>query len=324
MPHEVLWILVRVFVGYCFANIDVVLESWLADRAEAGERGKLLSIYRLVDLLSLGMGQLLIANATPTEFTLFAFVAILVSIAVIVVSVSVAPTPSPPERVTVRFTYVYKIAPLAIVAAALHGVGSGIYWGFAPVFASGIADDLSMAGIILAATLVGAAAAQYPVGWACDRYDRRILLIFASLLAAVSSGLVATASFYFTDMTVFAMFLFGATTFTIYPIAMTYAFDRSEPENFVEVGAAILVAYGLGAFIGPLLAPAALHFGNHSGAFVLIGVFYFAVFVFALYRKSQTEDVPQEDTVEYIPVPPTTPVTLEIDPRVDDGDHSDA
>lgn len=317
VPDEVFWIIIRFFVGYCFANIDVVLESWLADRAEPQDRGKLLSIYRLIDLFALALGQLMIAQASPTEFTLFAYVAIFVSLAVIVVSASIAPTPTVPEQVKVRFFQMAKRIPLSIVAANLHGVASGIYWGFAPVFAAGISEDRSMTGIILAATLVGAAAAQFPIGIASDKYDRRLLLRIMSFATALACFIVAAASFFLKDATVFTMLLFGATSFCIYPIAITYAFDRTHPSQFVEVGATVLIAYGIGAMLGPLATPLALHFGNHSGAFVLMGAFYLVIFAFALYRERVREAVPEEDTVSHMNIPNTTPVTLDMDPRVE-------
>ncbi|WP_417796558.1 MFS transporter [Terasakiella pusilla] len=316
-PTEALWIVVRLFVGACFANIDVVLESWLADRAPPAERGKLLSFYRLCDLFALAMGQLMIAQASPTEFTLFAYVAILVSIAVIVVSVSVAPTPTLPEQVKVRFFQMAKRIPLSIVAASFHGVASGIYWGFAPIFAAGLSEDRTMTGFILAATLLGAALTQFPIGIASDKYDRRILLRVISMATAISALLVAFTSFFLKDVTIVAMFMYGATSFCIYPIAITYAFDRTQPSEFVEVGATVLIAYGIGAMVGPLLTPLALHFGNHSGAFVLMGVFYLMIFGFALYREKVREPVAAEETVQHMHVPNTTQITLEMDPRVE-------
>ncbi|MBL6863531.1 MAG: MFS transporter [Rhodospirillales bacterium] len=319
VPNEALWVLFRICVGFSFACIDVVMESWLASRSTNEDRGKLLSFYRFIDLFALGVGQFLIASASPTEFILFAFVAIFVSISVIIVSLSVAPTPDPPDNVKVRFLHVLQVSPLAIVVGALHGVASGIYWGFAPVFATGISDNKAMVGSILASTVIGAAIAQFPVGWASDRYDRRILIIWFSLFASITSLLVFGASFKFSEAILPILALFGATAFAIYPIAMTYAFDRAKPEEFFEVGASVLIAFGAGAFVGPLLVPFTLHFGNNSGAFLLIAVIYLLVFGFAIYRASRTDAVPEENAVEFVAMPSTTPVTLEIDPRVEDG-----
>lgn len=316
-PVDYSWMLARFFVGYCFANIDVVLESWLADRAAPEDRGKLLSVYRLIDLMALGMGQTLIAMASPTAFLLFALVAILVSVAVIVVCSSIAPPPSPPDHVQVRILHVCKLNPLAVTAAILHGIASGIYWGFAPIFASKFSTETFATGIILASTLFGAAAAQYPVGWASDKYDRRKLIMALSLAACISSVLVMVFALYLTEAIVFAMFVFGATSFCIYPVAMTYAFDRGKPEDFVEIGASVLVVYGFGALVGPILAPYAMAYGNGAGAFLMIGVVYGLIALFGLYRSTQTPPVPQEEIVDFVAMPTTTPVTLGIDPRVE-------
>lgn len=115
LPQEAMWVLVRVIVGFCFANIDVVFESWLAARAEGRDRGKLLSVYRLVDLAALAVGQILISLAGPTEFTLFAFVAIFVCLAVIVVSASTEAAPSVPQRVRIRPRYIRCSMPSLVI-----------------------------------------------------------------------------------------------------------------------------------------------------------------------------------------------------------------
>ena len=317
IPHEAIWVMMRVFVGFGFASIDVVMESWLAARSEPQDRGKLMSVYRLVALISVGAGQFLIASASPKAFTLFAIVAILVSIAVMIVSASVAPPPAAPENVRIRFWHVYQVSPLAVITAGLHGVAAGIYWGFVPVFASTVTDDVVVTGFMLTATFIGAAMAQIPIGWASDRFDRRILIICVSFAAALSSISVLGTTLMHTGAIAFSLFLFGMTAFSIFPLAITYAFDRASADEFIEVGAAVLIAYGFGAFSGPLLAPFVLREGDMSAIFVIIGIAYLLISGFALYRKTQTDPVSKEEIVEFSPNPETTPVTFEIDPRVD-------
>ncbi len=317
MPNEVLWILFRVMVGLAFATIDLVMESWLAASAENQDRGKLLSIYRLIDLGSLGLGQFLIASASPGEFLLFALVAICVSVTVVIVSASTAPTPPIPQSVSVRFWHVYKVSPLAVIGSLLHGVASGIYWGYAPLIAEDASDSDTAVGVILAATLIGAAMAQFPVGWASDKYDRRKILIWVSGIAVLFSVVIALVSGKHPELMGGLMFFYGATSFCIYPLLITYAFDRANKEEFVEVGAAVLMAYGVGAFAGPLLAPLASFWGEMSLVFLIVGLSYTAVFGFALYRSGQSSPVDEEETVKFVPMPASTQQILDIDPRRD-------
>ncbi|MEK9677703.1 MAG: MFS transporter [Rhodospirillaceae bacterium] len=317
MPNEVLWILFRVMVGLAFATTDLVMESWLAASAENQDRGKLLSIYRLIDLGSLGLGQFLIASASPGEFLLFALVAICVSVTVVIVLASTAPTPPIPQSVSVRFWHVYTVSPLAVIGSLLHGIASGIYWGYAPLIAEDASDSDTAVGVILAATLIGAALAQYPVGWVSDKYDRRKMLIWLSAMAAVFSVIIALLSGKHPELMGVLMFFYGATSFCIYPLVITYAFDRTNKEEFVEVGAAVLMAYGVGAFAGPLLAPLASFWGEMSLVFLIVGLSYTGVFGFALYRSGQSSPVEKEETVKFVPMPASTQQILDIDPRRD-------
>jgi len=202
----------------------------------------------------------------------------------------------------------------------LHGVASGIYWGYGPLIAEDVSESGAAVGTILAATLIGAALAQFPVGWASDKYDRRWLLIYLSGLAAVFSVVIALVSGKHPELMGVLMLFFGATSFCIYPLVITYAFDRAAKEEFVEVGAAILMAYGVGAFAGPLLAPLASYWGEMSLVFLIVGLSYAGLTGFALYRSGQSSPVVEEDTVEFVPMSASTQQILDIDPRRDQAE----
>ena len=77
------WALVRLLTGVCFAGLYVISESWLNDRATNETRGALLSAYMLVTLGSMICGQLLINAGDTQGFDLFIFASVLVSLAVV-------------------------------------------------------------------------------------------------------------------------------------------------------------------------------------------------------------------------------------------------
>ena len=56
------WGALRFVTGFSFAGLTMVLESWINERATNENRGKVLSIYRIVDLGAVTVGNALLAK----------------------------------------------------------------------------------------------------------------------------------------------------------------------------------------------------------------------------------------------------------------------
>ena len=56
-----LWLTLRFCIGWCLAAIYVTTESWLNEHSSNESRGKILSIYVLVTLIGIALGQQLLA-----------------------------------------------------------------------------------------------------------------------------------------------------------------------------------------------------------------------------------------------------------------------
>ena len=63
--HPVAWLLLRLIVGFCFSGIYVVAESWLNHSSGNDTRGQALSLYIMVQMAGIVLGQLLLNVADP-------------------------------------------------------------------------------------------------------------------------------------------------------------------------------------------------------------------------------------------------------------------
>ena len=77
----VLWTIMRLFTGFAYAGMYIVVESWLNDKSTNETRGKLLSIYMIITFVFVGLGQLLLNISDPAKVDLFILVSILLSFA---------------------------------------------------------------------------------------------------------------------------------------------------------------------------------------------------------------------------------------------------
>ena len=65
--NPVFWIVLRVIAGFCMAGLYMIIESWINEGATNERRGRILAVYRVVDLSAGTVGQAMLATADPSE-----------------------------------------------------------------------------------------------------------------------------------------------------------------------------------------------------------------------------------------------------------------
>ena len=153
-----------------------------------------------------------------------------------------------------------------------------------PVYGTGVGLETDQIAWFLAAFVAGGALAQYPVGWLADKYDRRWVLIWMSMAAICSCTLTALTRDLTTTQVLLTAGLFGLTTFPIYSVAAAHAHDFAETSERVELSAALMFHFALGAIAAPLLASWLIDAFGPPAMFVMIAVGHAVLVVFGLVR----------------------------------------
>src|SRR3546814_13092647 len=73
------WVPLRALTGCALASLYMVIESWLNGRATNESRGTVMSIYTVINLTMMMIGQMLLTIYDPSSFAPFALASILVS-----------------------------------------------------------------------------------------------------------------------------------------------------------------------------------------------------------------------------------------------------
>ena len=133
----VLWWLLRGITGYCFAVLFMVIESWLNERSTSETRGTIFSLYTIINLTVITLGQLMLPFGNPAGLPLFSVVSILISLAAVPVSLSRAAAPAPVQVVRIRPFHIYRVSPVGFAGCLTVGLVNGAFWSLAPVFAPG-------------------------------------------------------------------------------------------------------------------------------------------------------------------------------------------
>ena len=106
--------------------------------------------------------------------------------------------------------------------------------------------------------------------------------------------------------------------YPIYSLNVAHANDYAEADEFVEVSSGLLIIYGGGTMLGPLVAGYLMDMIGSSGLFVAIGGAFAIYATYAFYRSTRRAIVTEEERSEFQPIPfakAQTPQIYEIDPR---------
>ena len=317
------WILLRALAGFCFSGSYMIIESWLNERVSDENRGAMFSIYMIVSQAAFMAGQYLLVIANPSKETLFMLGAILYSLAVLPTALSKAQSPAPLTQVKVDLKGLFHNSPSAFIGSLIAGTLAGSFQSFAPVF--GVSQGMSSANIanMMVLVMLGAIFFQFPLGKLSDMMDRRYVMVALSLAGTVVGFLVANYPVEGANpqLSFFAlMVLLGGFVYPIYGLVNAHANDHADPEDFVKISSSLLILYGVGNMIGPLVTGPAMEWLGTAALFQVIGLSHLLLAAHMTYRITKREAPDDENQMDYQAVPVTmgqTTETYSLDPRSD-------
>jgi MFS family permease len=296
------WLVARFITGIAISGLYMVIESWLNERSTAANRGLLLSIYTILTLGAICLGQLLIGLPLdwPQKIML---AAVLLAAGAIPVGLTRSTAPAPIPAVGMKLAEVYRASHVAVIGALVGGAVTAGYWTMGPVVAQSMNLGLDQVGVFLASALLGGALMQLPLGRLSDRIDRR-LVILGVAVAGVANCVVAVLTASAVPWLVFVfMFLFGGTAFPLYSLCLAHANDNTEL-SLIEVGSVILLANSLGAVLGPIFMARAMEY--HAYGMFLVAGALLAVFSIWTAWRLKVHPVTRSHFEPYVDAPKTS------------------
>ncbi|MDG4648596.1 MFS transporter [Roseibacterium sp. SDUM158017] len=298
------WALMRVASGLCIAGCYTVIEAWLQAKVTNATRGRAMGVYRMVDTGGSLAAQLLIGVLAPASYVSYNLLTLFCCAALLPLTLTRLKQPETGAAPRLRPGLAWALSPLAVAGVVVAGVSGASFRMIGPLYGTQVGLAADQIALFLAAFVLGGALAQWPAGWLADRHERRTVLIWFSAASIAACG-VTLASAQMGTAAVFASALiFGATSFPIYSISAAHAHDWAEDGQRVELSAALMFFYALGAIVAPLTTSALIAAYGPGALFWFIALAHVGLLVFGIVRMRRR--APAGAKAPYVWIPRTS------------------
>ena len=306
-PDPIAWALMRVLIGFSFSGVYITAESWLNNASTNETRGQALSLYMIMQMLGIIGAQVLLNTGDPSGFILFVIPSVLVSLAFTPILLTASQAPAFELTKPLSFRALFRASPLGCVGMFLLGGVFSAQFGMAAVWGSEAGLSVREISVFVAAIYVGGLVLQYPIGWASDRMDRRLLILSLSAVGGAVMVLPVVADPGFALLVGVAVAMGGISN-PLYSLILAYVNDYLEPSDMAAASAGLLFINGLGAIGGPLITGWMMARIGPQGFFLFMGILFVLLAVYAAWRMTRRAAPRPEDTGGFAVVSPTASV----------------
>lgn len=278
------WALMRIASGICVAGCYTVIEAWLQAKVTNETRGRTMGVYRVADMGASLVAQMLISVLEPASYVSYNLLALFCCASLLPLTLTRVTQPETPAAPRLRPSLAIICSPMAAAAVVVAAISTATFRMVGPIYGQQVGLAVEQIAYFLAAFVLGGALAQLPVGWLADKFDRRHVMIALSVAAIICCVATTALPGLGTTGVMWSAFFFGLTSFPIYSVAAAHANDFAENHERVELAAALMFFYALGAIAAPLLASTLIDTYGPGAIFLMIAVGHAALILFGFGR----------------------------------------
>lgn len=258
------WFVLRALLGLVGSTLFTTGEAWISQLAGDTGRGRIIGIYAAALSAGFGLGPLILTLTGIEGWPPFLINAAIVAAGMVpLLGVGRRSQAFGRERGGSPLRMLGR-APLIFGAVVAFGLYEAALMTLLPVWGvrSGLGEQGAAA--ILSAVYLGSIVLQIGIGWLSDRGSRLAALQLCGVVGLAGALLLLGVPAW-PPLLFCLVLLWGGTASGIYPVALSMAGDRFRGSELVAANAAMIIAYGLGALVGPALGGAAMELHNPDG-----------------------------------------------------------
>ena len=193
----------------------------------------------------------------------------------------------------------------------------GTFWTLGAVYVVAITGNSDFAPEFIAASILGGALVQYPIGIISDRIDRRFVLAFLCACCVLTAFALSIADSEATLLLGSAAF--GAAGNSLYAVTLAKAADNSSRDEFVTIGSSVLLLNAVGASIGSFVFGWGMRYAGDEVLFPLVALTSLGFTLFIAIQPKGVTAVPTEEQSAFVAATTAAaPASLQQDPRSGD------
>jgi MFS family permease len=281
----VAWFVLRAVLGMVGSAIFTTGEAWINQFAGDTGRGRIIGLYAAALSAGFGIGPLILSLTGIEGWPPFLVNAAISALAALPLLGAGDTSRGFGQEPVDGPLSMFARAPIILGTVAAFGLFEAALMTLLPIWGvrSGLPERLAAA--TLSAVYTGAIVLQVLIGWLSDRVSRRAALRLCAAVGLVGAVLIAGVSA--SPVVLFGLlFVWGGIASGIYPVALSMAGDRFRGGELVSVNAAMIMAYGLGALVGPPVAGVAMEIRNPQGLLWLFVVLFAGLLAASLRLRS--------------------------------------
>jgi MFS family permease len=268
-----------------------------------------------VNFVALALGQWLILVGDRLGFVPFAMVSVLFSFALLPITLTPVNQPAPVEAPSFSLRTLYLASPLGVAVAFASGLLNGTFYSMGALYAVGVGLSDTGVAAFMAATILGGAIFQWPVGHYSDSHDRRGVLVWVCLGAAALAGAAFVLPALNVGWLVGVGLLYGGLVFTVYGLGVAHVNDVIDSSRLLEFTSGLLLVHGVGAAVGPVLAGGVMDQFGASSLMVFFAVVLVSLALYTIKRMGAAPPVPEAAKADYVVMGSGSQAVLQMDPR---------
>jgi MFS family permease len=285
------WFVLRPLGAAVGSSIFTAGEAWINQLAGDAGRGRIIGIYAAALSAGFGLGPLILSITGVAGWPPFIANAVISALAAVpLIRVRRAADTFGGEGAATPLR-MFSRAPGIMATVVVFGLYEAALMNLLPIWGvrSGLTERLTAA--TLSAVYFGSIVMQVAIGWLSDRASRIVALRLCGAVGLAGAMLLANLPVPSAALFV-VLFIWGGMASGIYPVALSIAGDRFRGGELVSVNAAMIIAYGLGALVGPPLGGIAMDIRNPQGLFWLFVILFSALVAALLIAPATRRPVP--------------------------------
>jgi MFS family permease len=269
------WFGLRFFGGISGSLIFGVSEAWISQLVGDRARGRVMGIYAASLSAGFAIGPLVLSQTGVHGWAPFLASAVIVAAAML----PLLAVPNGGRRADLAGSHPLRLMARmkgVVLIVVLFAMYEAATVSLLPVWGARAGLSVTTAAMLISAVFVGAILLQIPIGYVSDRTGRAWTLRLCAVVGIFGAGLLPLLSPYPTVLLV-ALLVWGGFTTGTYPVALAVIGDRFRGADLLNANAALVIAYGVGAFAGPILGGGAMDAWNPHGIAVLLALIFVAL-----------------------------------------------